>query len=122
MLDFTADLSVFFSDFAEDGLYITTNKNIPIKYVFQEKFDNSFDDRIYYTILVKYNPELAIRRNDTILIKETEKPLIINKVKFFDELVIEIRASPEPTKWKQNCYLSCVICDRQIFTKLKTLK
>ena len=54
MLDFTADLSVFFSDFAEDGLYITTNKNIPIKYVFQEKFDNSFDDRIYYTILVVY--------------------------------------------------------------------
>lgn len=100
MLDFTADLSVFFSDFAEDGLYITNQKNIPIKYVFQEKFDNSFDDRIYYRILVKYNPELAIKRNDTILIEETDKVLIINRVQFFDELVIEIRASPEPTKWK----------------------
>lgn len=100
MLDFTADLSVFFSDFAEDGLYITSERNIPIKYVFQEKFDNAFDDRIYYTILVKYTPELSIRRNDTILVKETDKPLIINKVRFFDELVIEIRASPEPTKWK----------------------
>lgn len=100
MADFIADLSVFFSDFAEDGLYITKDKNIPIKYVFQEKFDNAFDDRMYYRILVTYNPELAIRRNDTILIKETEKALIINKVQFFDELVIEIRASPEPTKWK----------------------
>lgn len=100
MLNFREDLGVFFSDFAESGLYITEGRNIPIEYVFYEKYDNSFDDRMYYTVLVRYNPELSIKRNDTILIKETAKPLIINRVKFYDELVIEIRASPEPTKWR----------------------